>query len=91
VSLDPNVRYDHLLFGEIPAMNKPFWIVWNPDAPMPPQVRFHAFSRATRAAEALARKIPGQTFHVLKLAGSVVKNELTWTFPEEDDDHVEPL
>ncbi len=29
--------------------------------------------------------------NVRKLSGTVVKNKLTWTFPEEDDDDVEPL
>lgn len=67
-------------------MQRKFWIIWNPTAPMPPKVHFFTKANAEGAAEALARKVPGDRFHVLELCGTVTKSDIQWTFPEGSDD-----
>lgn len=57
---------------------KTFYVLWNPASHMPPKVRFDTFHTAKVAAEQMATRHPGETFHVLENRGAVVKADLHW-------------
>lgn len=61
---DPNKASDYV---ELPA---PFWIIWNPTYPTPPQVKFTTLAEAERIAADMARKFRTDTFHVLKVVST---------------------
>jgi hypothetical protein len=54
-----------------------FWMVWNENN-MIPVVRHLTEGSARDEAERLARKHPGQEFHILKYAGSCRKVDVIW-------------
>jgi hypothetical protein len=49
-----------------PAEEPAFWMVWSPEGPTEPKVRYASPGAARYAARAMAAKNPGQTFFVLK-------------------------
>jgi hypothetical protein len=64
----------------------PFWVVWNPEHPATPTVRYPTRGAATRAAKNMAEKHAheGATFYVLK-AQSYHQQQIvmqTWTMSE---------
>lgn len=48
---------------------KPHYILWNPGSILPPTVRFSTVKNASDAAEVMANRYPGQTFHICKVVG----------------------
>jgi hypothetical protein len=56
-------------------MEKPFWLVWQPESG-PPTVRHETHSSAIAEAERLARAHTGRRFYVLAAERYVVKSDL---------------
>lgn len=54
-----------------------FWLVWNERGSVP-TVKHTSELSARDEAERLARHVPGVAFHVLRVIGTVVKNDVLW-------------
>lgn len=51
------------------------FIVWSPDGETPPKVSHTTHQAAHFAAHAMAKRLPGQTFHVMRPSGRPVRVE----------------
>ena len=49
-----------------PTDEQAFWLVWSPEGPTEPKMRYSRQGAARYAARMMAKKHPGQTFFVLK-------------------------
>lgn len=56
-----------------------FWIVWSPQGTSPPRVRFegeNGRANAVKAAEDLARRVPGHEFYVMRAEALSIKRDV---------------
>jgi hypothetical protein len=61
-----------------------FWMIWN-EHRSAPTVKHRSDFIARQEAERLARQSPGESFHVLRLVGTVKVADVIWTLPRVDD------
>lgn len=60
--------------------DKKFWVLWQPDYPMPPKVKYDSLEQARKVAESMAKKEPGKTFYVMEAtAAYLVSHNVTAT------------
>lgn len=55
---------------------RPFWIIWCPDGPTPPRVKYTSEVEAVSVAEKMALRHPGQVFYVLLTVARSVKRDV---------------
>lgn len=58
--------------------NQVFWLIWN-ERGHAPTCKHQTRPSAVAEAERLARMNPGQSFHVLQLAGTCRKVDVEWS------------
>lgn len=61
-----------------------FWLVWREGGGVP-TYKHVTLSNAMREAERLAKSLPGDTFYVMELKCSVIKQEVQWQYPDYVD------